>query len=434
MRFRKWRYRSDQSVLNGKNLQLLTPDVDVTDIRENLKNMSHLINQSAAMIHDYCVLEDQRWQETLKNCSSNNTMVKALLENDQLRPWVRPYWARRKDWLKSPVPLCEQVPKTLTNFVAFCATEGTERGYMQTHNINSYSSFFSSLLKAVRMIPTEAAYCTNKTEVSSPFDVRLSQKIPQLIRAALVLQGRQFTTPDAAALAELFPYLECLEKLSVVNSRMPAAATRKIIDRLGELRRLKYLDLFGNAIDDEGVTKLTQTFIHLRSMKDLALEDNNITPAGVAIIARNIAKLQELERFIIGGLDEVAGSILAMTKAFLEMPKLRKAHLVYLRSPPTEIPDVEDQVREVVRLLKAKVYTARPWKKKLLYDATDLDSGRNASMASDWAAVISELWKDLGGRGVTVEASDRDLDIVLWVSCWCYERGFDRALRCCTRD
>ncbi|CAH1265203.1 Hypp3134 [Branchiostoma lanceolatum] len=351
---------------------------------------------------DYCVQEDQRWQETLLKCSSNNTLVTALLKNDELRPWVRQYWARRKDWIKSPLPLCEELPKTLTHFVAYCVMEGTEEGYMRAHNINNYADFFSPLLKAVRMMFKDT-FCTTKTAVAAT-----------LIIEGRIPPARKFTTADSSALADLFPYLRCLEKLHIMKSWMSASATRKIIDRLCELKHLKDLDLFSNTIDDEGVVKLTQIFVQLKNLKKLSMEANGITPAGVAIIARNIAKLQELEKFIIG--NEVASSILNMTKTFLTMPKLRKAVLSALHTKPAEIPEVEKQVREVVELLQAKVYSVRPWKVKLFYDAANSD--RNATMDSGWAMVRSELRKDLGGGAVVVESGNRELNIVLWVTCW----------------
>ncbi|XP_078596896.1 uncharacterized protein LOC144873419 [Branchiostoma floridae x Branchiostoma japonicum] len=272
---------------------------------------------------------------------------------------------------------------------------GTEPGYMRAHNVNNYTGFFSSLLNAVKdlNIP-EAAFCTTETVAT----------------ASLILEGRKFTTSDASALAELFPYLKCLGKLHIIKSRMSASATRKIIDRLCELKHLTNLDLFSNIIDDEGVLKLTQTFIHLKNMKKLSLEANVITPTGGEIIACNIAKLQELETLIIG--NEVASSLLTMTKEFLKMPNLRKPILSLLVTKPDDIPHIENDVREVVRLLKAKVYSVRPWKVKLFYDATDSDRDTSSS----WNTVRLEMRKYTGGGGVLLESSYRELSIVLWVS------------------
>ncbi|CAH1265202.1 Hypp3133 [Branchiostoma lanceolatum] len=364
-----------------------------------------------------CAQREQRWEDYVKEeCSkpgresaipersNTNAVVTALLNS-------QPFWHRDckvqdpKKWWGWPVLPCEEFPKTLTHFVAHCAQKGTytHKSYMTATGFNTHADLFTSLLNAVRMIPDDA-FPTTKTDAT----------------AAIIIDARKkLTVADASALAQLFPYLKYLQKLHIRNSNMPAPATRKIIDKLGDLKHLEDLDLNSNIMDDECVEKLTQKFVHLKNMKRMKLEGNQITPTGGDAIARNIAELQELEELVLGGYNRVATSVLDMGEAFLQMPKLNRVVLYVLQFTSAQLSEVERQTRETIHLLKAMVYGVNGgsiWKEKFFYDATETG---NANLDVKWETVRTEIRQDLGKPGVFIESSNRNpkLSILFWVYC-----------------
>ncbi|CAH1265201.1 NLRC5 [Branchiostoma lanceolatum] len=419
---REWTYDLSQSELSNQilnNHRLLVPaDDHIKDMFDNVKKMLQFVNETEPLARDNCANREQRWEDCVKKeCSklgwtvssvhsSNNAVVTALLDAQPFWPRVCNNWARDpKKWWGWPVLPCEEFPKTLTHFVAHCAQKGTytHLSYMAANGFNTHADLFTSLLNAVKVIPDDA-FPADKTEAA----------------AAIIIDARKkLTVADASALAQLFPYLKYLQKLHIRNSNMPAPATRKIIDQLGDLKHLEDLDLFSNIMDDEGVEKLSQKFVHLKNMKRMTLEGNQITPTGGDAIARNIAELQELEELVLGGYNRVANSTLDMAKAFLQMPKLHHVMLYALQITSTELSEVERQTWETIHLLKAMVYGVNGWwiwREKFFYDATETG---NTNLDVKWETVRMEMRQDLGKPGVFIESSNRNpkLSILFWVYC-----------------
>ncbi|KAI8511479.1 E3 ubiquitin-protein ligase rad18 [Branchiostoma belcheri] len=384
-----WTYDFAQSELSAQisYRRFLLPDVG--HIKDMLNNVRKMLPEFEQQQRDVCGQKERRWEDYVKEeCSklggstsselpSDNSIVTALMT-------AQPFWPQgcktllrdRKKWWGWPVLPCEEFPKTLTRFVAHCASKGshTHKSYMTASGFSTLAEFFSALLDAVRVIPASAF--ANTTASGAGNDVRLILDV-----------RKKLTVADTSALAELFPYLPRLKTFHIVNTRVPAAATRKIVERLGDLKHLEFLNLHSNAMDDEGVEKFVQI--------------------GGAIIARNIAKLQALEELVLGGYSRVAGSVLDMAKAFLKMPKLCRAFLYALTTTAAELPEVERQVRETIHLLKAQVFGVNGWviaRDKLLYDATHTE---NTNLK--WEKVRTEIRQDLNGRpGVFIESGNRD--------------------------
>ncbi|KAI8511478.1 E3 ubiquitin-protein ligase rad18 [Branchiostoma belcheri] len=405
-----WTYDFAQSELSAQinYRRFLLPDVGhIKDMLNNVRKMLPAFEQQQRAV---CGQKERRWEDYVKaECSKLGGSTSSELPSDNSAvtalTTAQPFWPRgcknllrdRKKWWGWPVLPCEEFPKTLTRFVAHCASKAshTHTSYMTASGFSTLAQFFSALLDAVRVIPASAFANTTASGAGDAVQLILDVR-------------KKLTVADTSALAELFPYLPRLKTFHVINTPVPAAATRRIVERLGDLKHLEFLNLHSSAMDDEGVEKFTQSFAHFnKSMKKLCLEGNSITSVGGAIIARNIAKLQALEELVLGGYSRVAGSVLDMAKAFLKMPKLCRAFLYALATTAAELPEVERQVRETIHLLKAQVFGVNGWviaRDKLLYDATHTE---NTDLK--WEKVRREIRQDLNGRpGVFIESGNRD--------------------------
>ncbi|KAI8512525.1 hypothetical protein Bbelb_091640 [Branchiostoma belcheri] len=337
----------------------------------------------------YECLGDKGMSTNLTQSYSSYPVVRLLLHNDFFWPWMCRYW---KDRQEAWGPLSAPLPETLTHFVAYYLQAASKKTKDDRSGEDAYM-IFSSMHRALGNLPG----------VDTIAEVEVADRsLPEL-----ELDQLKLSATDAAALAQLFPYMPRLRKLRLTYSMASAEASGKVIDRLDELGSLQELYLNGNVIGDAGIGKLMDKLSSLKDLKKLHLKSTSLTPLGGATIAEKVGALTGLKDMALSN-NELAESLSSMGEAFARMPNLE----IVIISPATcseaALPTVERQMREMMHKHKSRVTPVKSKGKSFeMYDG----GKSKESQVTKWEAVKELLSSDRNRTGVWITIKK----IILWV-------------------
>eukprot|EP00058_Branchiostoma_floridae_P022519 XP_002608009.1 hypothetical protein BRAFLDRAFT_74961 [Branchiostoma floridae] len=384
----------------------LTPTLTVmSDFRKALNNIHFLMIESRnktedwiAYVHEY--FGNEKMATNLAKAYDSYPVVRRLLYDEFFWPWMCRYWADHYE----ETPLNVQrtpgtLPETLTRLVAFYV-QAVSKEFKRNEESNDVNAtcneeyqpcmVFSSMQRALKNLPGI------RTEVN------VTTSGPELELDQAVL-----SVADAAALAELFPYMRCLRKLWLTNCLRSSAASGKVIDRLDDLEGLQELNLRGNTIGDMNIGKLMDKLSSLKDLENLHLKQTYITPVGGAVIAEKVGLLIGLKRLSLS-YNELAASLSSLGRAFARMPKLRNTLAPVTCPNATLLPAVERQLKDMIHELRATVMSDSA---KGNYDM--YDGARSVrSQIRKWKAVKEMLSSDLNRSGVWITFENKS---TMWV-------------------
>ncbi|CAH1277000.1 NLRC5 [Branchiostoma lanceolatum] len=347
-----------------------------------------------AYVHEY--FSDKQMASNLTEAYGSYPVVKLLLHNEFFWPWVCKYWADHREGTPGGLQRTT-LPETLAHIIAYYVQAVSERFKDgQSNNIDTCEEhqpcmIFASLRQALEKLPGIDTIA--EINVTSLPDLRLDQTT--------------LSAADAAALAELFPYMRRLKKLRLTYCMASSAASGKVIDRLDNLESLEELNLQGNIIGDTGIGKLMDKLSFLKDLKKLQLKRVSITPVGGAVIAQKIGLLTGLNRLYLS-CNELAASLSPLGRAFARMP-----NTVTFLSPVTcsngTLPAVERQMREMIHELRA---TVTPVKE----DSFEMYDGAKSkrSQGRKWKLVTDMLSSDVHRSGVWITFKN-EAEMLVWI-------------------
>ncbi|XP_078699805.1 uncharacterized protein LOC144926676 [Branchiostoma floridae x Branchiostoma belcheri] len=308
----------------------------------------------------------------LEESYPDNEVVMVLLEDRFFWPFLCWYWKIYND-----------LPHTLDTAVGYGIKYGITSDYMESHGLSAYSEFFSSMLNALEAL-------RNKTE-----------GLPNNGKMSLAIPGLSLLDTDVEALVNLFPYLGGITDFYLINCRISPDAATLLTGQLHLLHKLTNLNLKNNAIGDEGVEAIAETFPHLKELQLLNIDKNSITNVGGRAMARSLVHLQQLQELFLQD-NELALSVSALAKAFANMTRLKHVFMWPVTCNATSFHIATQQVREAVHTLAGRV---RLRGGTPLYDGSSNTGGTQQGVDAAWRRVENALTSGvvISSRQVKVE-------------------------------
>ncbi|XP_019628207.1 PREDICTED: uncharacterized protein LOC109472793 [Branchiostoma belcheri] len=313
----------------------------------------------------------------LEESYPDNEVVMVLLEDRFFWPFLCWYWKIYND-----------LPHTLDTAVGYGIEYGITSDYMESHGLSAYSEVFSSMLNALEAL-------RNKTE-----------GLPNNGKMSLAIPGLSLLDTDVEALVNLFPHLGEITDFYLINCRISPDAATLLTGQLHLLRKLTKLNLKNNAIGDEGVEAIAETFPHLKELQLLNIDKNSITNVGGRAMARSLVHLQQLQELFLQD-NELALSVSALAKAFANMTRLKHVFMWPVTCNATFFHIATQQVREAVHTLAGRV---RLRGGTPLYDGSSNTGGTQQGVDAAWRRVENALTS-----GVVISSRQLKVEIRLLV-------------------
>ncbi|KAI8508813.1 hypothetical protein Bbelb_139120 [Branchiostoma belcheri] len=286
----------------------------------------------------------------------DNEVVMTLLEDRFFWPFVCRHWKIYND-----------LPYTLDTAVGYAIEYGITSDYMESHGLSAYSEVFSSMLRALEALQ-------NKTE-----------GLPNDGNMKLSLTGQSLLDTDVEALVKLFPYLEGITHLYLIDCKISPDAATLLAGQLHRLHTLTKLNLKNNKIGDEGVEAIAETFPHLKELRLLNIANTSITNVGGRAIAKRLVHLQQLQELFLQD-NEV--NVSALAKAFANMTRLEHVFMWPVTCSSRSPQKAAQQVRDAVHTLAAQV-TLRGGTQ--LYDSSSNTGVTQQGVETAWRRVEDKL-------------------------------------------